>query len=394
MQLGSKWFRMRWAVLLWLVSLPVIAECPVEARVLWTNGSMDWVGRFETDRVIDRTLEAGFNVLMPSVWHGRGVTWDSDLAPRDWNWKRKQERDPFRYLLDKAHAAGLEVHPSISVAARYRNFFPEYHIAEGIPPNTVAKAFDLHDAGFRTFIVTLVEDLVSRYPVDGVNLDFIRTRGVCTTPECARDYAEHSGGRNVAEDARRYYRDKRNTDADGAAALAAWNGEAVDDIVRRVREVVQRHRPNTIITTASHAGNADLRVQGADSVRWLNEGWIDYLLHMDYRSPTEIKVADFEWGKRAVPDPSRLIFLVGNFRKSSVVKGRNMPIEAEKVVAKIDFVRTLIAPRSGVALWQDIYMTPEQIALLKSTVFSEQAGTPWRADGENCGPSDRGVSKG
>ncbi len=343
------------------------AQCGVEARMLFANGTMAWAKVGGAGRLVDDAVAGGFNALLPTVWHGRGVTWLSSLTVHDPVWNLRAIDDPLQRLIAQAHDAGLEVHVSVSVAARHRDFLPEFY-DEGTP----GKAFDLQNPGFRNFLTEMFRELASGYEIDGLNLDFIRTRGVCVSPRCSRDYADASGGRDLLDDARRY-----RFDANAAAALAQWNGVAVESVVRAAREVMQTHRPGAVLSVASHVGSGKLKYQGADPVKWSNRDWIDAILHMDYALDGDFKRRDIERGLAALDEPSRLIFLVGNFEKARKPPRESWPREPSRLVHDIREARSLAPDGSGVGLFQHRFLTSRQISALRADVFAESAATPW-----------------
>jgi uncharacterized lipoprotein YddW (UPF0748 family) len=54
-------------------------EEPLESRAIFDE-SLSWITEVAAHNVCQRIKRAGFNVLMPNVWHGRGTAWPSSLA--------------------------------------------------------------------------------------------------------------------------------------------------------------------------------------------------------------------------------------------------------------------------------------------------------------------------
>src|SRR5690606_35207525 len=137
------------------------------------NENFRWLDERAPDEFVRTANAAGFSAIMPRVWHGRGVGWASEL-PKEPLWEKNPAapKDPLAMLIKKAHAAGLEVHPWFTVTLRQRNFYNEYW-DEGTPE----KSFDVHRPEFRAFITGVVMEVVQKYPVDGINLDYIRAKG-------------------------------------------------------------------------------------------------------------------------------------------------------------------------------------------------------------------------
>ena len=87
-----------------------------------------WTTREAADRTLSRIKEAGFNVYIPVVWYGAGTTWPSRLAPWDPALSAQAATgfDPLRYVIEKAHVLGIEVHPWFTVVLRRSDLFPEF----------------------------------------------------------------------------------------------------------------------------------------------------------------------------------------------------------------------------------------------------------------------------
>ncbi|HZD12529.1 MAG TPA: family 10 glycosylhydrolase, partial [Candidatus Binatus sp.] len=146
-----------------------------------------WTQKEYVDRALVRIKEAGFNVYMPTVWQGRGTAWPSKYAPWDTKLadRSKKDFDPLRYLIQRAHELGIEVHPWFTLTLRQSEIFPEFALT-GMPQ----KAFDIHNPKFRELMVRLIEEVVTDYDVDGVNLDYVRAVGLCSSATCQEEYKE------------------------------------------------------------------------------------------------------------------------------------------------------------------------------------------------------------
>jgi hypothetical protein len=235
----------------------------------WTTAS----GALET---IQRVKKAGFNVYVPCIWHGAGTRYPSQLAPAE-KGQSFAGGDPLERIVRVAHDHGIEVHPWFTVALRQRDFFTEFHGA-GSPDN----AFDLQRPGFRKFIVSLMVDVARRYDVDGLNLDYIRTMGVCRCAYCRTEYGRRHGG-DLAADI-------------GAAGahdplpdpLQRWVDEAVESIVRDTAAQARSLKPEIVISVDGHPTPAGSR-EGRQEIRWANAGLVNVVYDMNYGVPPDFE---------------------------------------------------------------------------------------------------------
>jgi len=149
----------------------------LETRAIFDEDILWATSRNATDTILDRIRRAGFNVYVPCVWHGKSAYYDSQIASADPKVRQRimSGDDPLAYLIQRAHSLGIEVHPWFTVVYRDTDQMRYFYDA-----GTPDKAFNVHNEAFRRFIRELMLDVVRRYDVDGINLDYIRAMGLCT----------------------------------------------------------------------------------------------------------------------------------------------------------------------------------------------------------------------
>ncbi|MCM2358182.1 MAG: family 10 glycosylhydrolase [Geobacteraceae bacterium] len=348
----------------------------LERRVMFDEDIRWATSQEETDRIIDRLKAGGFNVYVPCVWHGRGSAYPTKLAHPDSRLEKllKTGHDPLAYLIRKAHAAGIEVHPWFTVVRREDGRYPRYFDG-GTPEN----AFDVHNREFRDFVVALMVDVAARYPVDGINLDYLRSMGFCSCDRCVEEY-RGKFGRSLREDVARC-----NLPGKGRDSLKEWNLEAVADIVRRFSARAKEIRPSLIVSVDAHPHNGDWLLQGQDSVGWQRSGWVDTVFAMDYRK--KIDVEAMNRARAAFADPEAMTVLLSTYdladRELVPRHERSWVTDyiGDKAVLARDpallsgYVRLArrLWPGSGIAFYHYKRATDAQIRALKADVFREPA---------------------
>jgi len=314
-----------------------------------------WLTPESADKLLSRIKKAGFNVLIPCVWHGSGTTWPSSLAPKDLRWESLYNKnpilfkDPLAYLIKKAHEMEIEVHPWFTVTLRQREFFPEFY-DEGTPE----KFFNVHIPAFRKFIVDLMLEVVKKYDVDGINLDYIRSGGICSSQYCVDDY-KSKYGRNLKWDIL-----NRQFSKEALQTIIDWNSKAVEEIVENTSKEIKKLKPNIILSVDSVAGYQPLLVHGTDSVSWANKGWIDIVFHMNYNYP--IDPIELKKIIGLFSDPNKFILLIGNYDKLSSTN--IVSRDPQKLVELISLAQNINPlQRSGVYLYN--LLSDEQIEKLR-----------------------------
>ncbi len=148
----------------------------LESRALLDESSR-WAAPGQAEKVIERIARAGFNVYIPCVWHGRGACWPSKLTPMERGVEKivREEQPGFdpgapdssraRPRKDVITGSGCYAEPRWNRLRLHRGWKP-------------AGACEVHNPAFRKFAVDLMFEVVQRFVVDGINMDFIRTIGV------------------------------------------------------------------------------------------------------------------------------------------------------------------------------------------------------------------------
>ncbi len=239
----------------------------------------------EAEALVDKAKDAGFNIIMTCVYHGNGARWDTTTIPVQATAYQTliDGKEPLKYLIDYAHSQGIDVHAWFTInkcEPKMSSLFVDNGWVDSsfMEANGLYKVI-IHYPGFRDFISDLVAEVVEDYGVDGVNLDFIRARGYCTTSYCQTDYSTKNPGRSLTTDiSNKEY-----------GYLGEWNYNAVTDIVSQINTKCAAIDSDVVISICGRLVLDDNRLtdtyasQGRDGKRWTNAGYIDFVLNMDYR---------------------------------------------------------------------------------------------------------------
>lgn len=316
-----------------------------------------------TNAVLDKIAQAGFNVYMPCVWHGRGAIYRSDTSIPDRQYASKfgGTLDPFAELIEAAHARGIEVHGWFTVGLREIDIYPEF--AE---PGTPADAFDLQNPAFRDFIVNEIIGFVKTYNVDGINLDYIRTKGTSFSPTASALYLQRFGV-SIQE------LKQSPISLDAEARFLAWQRDAVSDVVRRVKEGIRNIKPKVVISVSGYpTEKPTLHEEGRNEWLWVENGWVDLVYMMAYDPSPDL--AQLKNVRRSSPFPERFTMLPGNY--GGTVDGKVIPREADLVMRQVDyFLRKF--PDAGIGVYLYSMLSWEQSVALREGPFKEGAVPYW-----------------
>ncbi len=345
-----------------------------QGRILESRALLDewcrWMTRKGAEEVVDKMVRAGFNVYIPCVWHGRGAWWPSKLTPMGARAAKllAQEPegfDPLEYLIELCHAKGIEVHPWFCVCYGDPRWEPlKPFIEEGTPKG----ACEAHNPAFRKFIIDLMMEVVTRYDVDGLNLDYIRTKGVSKS-KTARESFRKRYGLDLLEAVK-----QPQPNGWPNAKVVQWQNAAIADIVRTVSARARAAKPGIVISIDGHPRlpTDSPGTQGRDGFWWAQEGWIDVIYSMDYgRNLSWQKAAAI---RAALKRPAALVTIAGNYER--LPSGKVVSRDGQRVADLIAFGQRT-SRGNGVALYWYGSLDDAQIQALRSGPFKEPAVAHW-----------------
>ena len=322
-------------------------------RAIFDETFQFWTTQDAADLTLSRIKEAGFNVYVPVVWYGAGTTWPSRLAPWDPALTAQAAAgfDPLRYVIEKAHSMGIEVHPWFTVALRRSDLFPDLAL-NGVLEGGKLGIFDIHNPRFRALITDLIVEVASNYDVDGINLDYMRAMGMCLTNTCRNEYRARFQ-RDLEMDARVFRVAPRTV-----PSLIEYQESTVTEMVQNIANAVRVVKPGVIISADAYPELTDY-LNGQNSVEWANRGYIDVLFRMDYERT--IDSASTEAVRKRLKNPDSLTVIVGNY---DLVQDGAVPRSGRWLV---DTMQGVVArwPRSGVAVYLYNQLSDEQREVLK-----------------------------
>ncbi|MFQ5611980.1 MAG: glycoside hydrolase family 10 protein [Anaerolineae bacterium] len=299
------------------------AATGIERRAIWVT-RYDWTelnrapSPEKIDEIVINTASAGFNTIFFQVRAAGDAYYDSSLEPWASRLTGSSKEtlgqhpgwDPLARIIDKAHAIDMEIHAYVNVypvwlpppgdgplgppatspphlfdRLTYGPDHPEHpgqhslayawrqHTAPDKPMRLEPNKYIWASPGLRqvrNHILAVIEDLASRYPLDGVHLDLIRYAGA--------NYSFDPASNAAAGTTKTPQRDQ-------------WQRDAITDLVRRIYAELSVLRPGARLTAAVWPYFQDKwgwRVSEGyndyyqDSKGWLAGGIIDAIIPMLY----------------------------------------------------------------------------------------------------------------
>jgi uncharacterized lipoprotein YddW (UPF0748 family) len=247
--------------------------------------------------------------------------------------------DPLQYLIDAAHARGIEVHAWLNPYRAKTNtnttaVLPHISLAEPSYAYVYGNALWM-DPGAQPVqqrMIDVVVDLIQRYAIDGIHLDdYFYPYPITGTPfpddQTYADYQAGGGGMNLGD----------------------WRRENVHTLVGAISAAVAGSRPEVrfgiapfgIYRPGMPPGITGLDQYAAiysDPLRWIAEGWVEYLAPQLYWPTTQTAQAYeplIEWWVDAAGTGTHLFS--GNFLSRL---GDNADWTPDEFRAQLDLNRT------------------------------------------------------
>ena len=282
--------------------------------------------------MVRRAADAGFNTLLVQV-RGRGDSYFSGgIEPRAEALRTRPDFDPLALTLEEAHRRGIEVHAWMNVhlvSSALRPSTDRGHLVNERPdllavPRTLAadlNTVDPEDPRYverlrrhandnrdhveglysspssaevkeRTYSVAM--DLVDRYDIDGLHLDYMRY------PSGEYDYSPGAltrfrtwVGPRVSPDRRAQLDRAATTDpfAYTDAMPGPWSEfrrSQITDLVERIYTGAKRRRPEVVVSVAVFPDpNESFTQRYQDWASWIRDGIIDVVAPMAYTGDQE-----------------------------------------------------------------------------------------------------------
>jgi len=265
-----------------------------EMRGTWiaTFANIDWPTRTQTPAqqrsalisILDHHKATGINTIYMQVRSQCDAMYQSSIEPWSADLNGVQGRapsplwDPMQFAIDECRKRGMEFHAwinpyrAVSSAGNLPGFAAN-HIAKVHPEwllnNGTTLTLDPGIPAVRDYIISVITDILQRYDVDGIHFD---------------DYFYPPGTFNDNA--------SFNADPRGFTVRADWRRDNVNILIQRVYQTVKDLKPwvkfgvspsgiyrnstNPAIGTNT-SGSEHYNAVFADSKKWLEQGWVDYI---------------------------------------------------------------------------------------------------------------------
>lgn len=300
-------------------------------RGFWADAfSEGFKSTSQINSLISRALTGRYNAIFAEVlaYHdrtgsGHGAYWNSSILPKATD--ISGGIDPLAYLVQQAHANGLEVHawlvpyrvctswpPSGNslLAAHPEWLMVPLAYMDGGPAKVDGKyVLDPGSPDVQEYLISIVRELVTNYAIDGINYDYIRYTVTDAGYPADLDYTRSGLAR--------FWQLTGYTGTPAPTGVVVWDDfrrRTIDELVRRTRVEMAAITTNprqplrftadliTFGNAPSNFANSSAYTLHQNWKYWMQQGWLDGGVPMNYKREYESDEAQWyrNWVNAAI----------------------------------------------------------------------------------------------
>lgn len=345
----------------------------VETRAIWLDhGAIERTGSPEKLRETLRKLnDLGFNLVIPEViYKGYSISPELSHYPQDESFRDWKE-DPLEVIIDESKKLGMEVHAwcwvfAVSSASKYSKIMEDH--PEWIEKDKYGNVFmEEHQIAWlshanpeaREYIMDGILEIVKKYDVDGINLDYIR---YASDEMGYDDFSIQEFKRETGIDP---YEVEKYSEAE--VKWHMWREEKVSSFVREFYKKAKDIKKDILISADVYPSLSGGRLNKKQNwEEWIRNGYIDIVIPMDYRSGIDdLKILLDDQKKY-----KNMVYILPGLQMITLS-------ETEDLVQQISTARNYIG--YGVVLFALAYVDKYDFDYLKYGLFRNKA-VPVHAD--------------
>ncbi len=281
-------------------------------RAFWADAfHQGFKSTTQINAMVSRAVTGNYNAIIAEVlaYHdtggsGHGAYWNSSIVPKASD--ISGELDPLAYLVAQAHAADIEVHAWLvpyrvctswppsgnSLLASHPEWLmvPIADMGGGVAPIDGKYMLDPGSPDVQEYLVSIVQELVTNYEIDGINFDYIRYTQVDAGYPADEDYPASTLARF-----RTLTGYQGTPPPEGNLAWNNFRRRTIDELVRRCRAEIPSipsnpRQPLRLTADLITWGDAPSNFIYSDAYRlhqnwkyWMERGWLDAGIPMNYK---------------------------------------------------------------------------------------------------------------
>jgi uncharacterized lipoprotein YddW (UPF0748 family) len=282
-------------------------------RALWIT-RFDFKTREDVVRAIDSAKQGGFDTVLFQVrgnatafYRSKLEPWAAELGGKDPGF------DPLEVAIEAARARKLELHAWVNVVPAWWGTDPPTDPAQVYNKRKEWLWYDqkgvqqaLSDKFYvglnpclpevRAYIADVCADIVLRYPIDGLHLDYLRFPNEAPAIPAGSGIDYPRDKKTLAL----FRAESGKTPEQDPKGWNAWRTARVTELLREIKSAVREARPELELSCAVGPDPERALHHFQDVRTWLAEGLLDVVYPMNYtRDPAVFDKRVAEWRKLA-----------------------------------------------------------------------------------------------
>jgi len=365
-----------------------------EGRALWIVRTT-LVSRSSIDMAIESAVNGGFRTLFVQAV-GRGdAFYPSKILPSSELLSGETDLDPLEYFIDQAHERDLEVHVWINLLYAWSsqkrpvstdhviNSHPEWLVVRhGDLPHERSRPDDFDRnresdlflsptlPGVRSYLTAVVEEILTRSPVDGIHLDYVRypskDSGFGSYPRVLFSAIYGIDPVDIFTGQKRANSPQNNPATQHLETeWFRWRSQQLTELVAQIRKIQKIKSPDGILSAAVIPDPARAyEVYGQDWPGWINKGLVDIIVTMSYSTSKKTVLGQAREASQIVKN-GRLYIGIATYNQS-----------LEKVLQLVRELRGLGIEGFSFFSYNSMLEHPESFLLLKKALFTPSTTLP------------------
>ncbi len=270
------------------ISLAAFSQAPIRGVWITNTGSTVLNSRQQIRDAVMQCKDQGLTDLFMVVWNNGKTMFPSQVMEQ--YVKQAQDpvfkgRDPLQEMIEEAHAVGLRVHAWMEFGFSY-SYKDSLSVWNKTYPGWAgrnAKGHLLQKNGFywwnalhpgpRQFLKELVEEIVMRYDIDGIQGDdrmpAMPSEGGYES-ETVHAYGNNGGDQQGALDPKQ-------------ADWVQWRADKLSAFGQEIYQLVKSHKATCLVTWSPSIYPWSKQEYLQDWPTWLRDGYADYIFPQLYR---------------------------------------------------------------------------------------------------------------
>ncbi len=275
-----------------VVSLGVFGQDPIRGVWVTSSGSSVLNSRQQIREAVLQCRDQGLTDLFMVVWNNGKTMFPSQVTSQYVEQLQDpayKGRDPLQEMIEEAHAVGLRVHAwmEFGFSYSYKDSLSVWNKKYPDWAGRNARGHLLQKNGFywwnalhpgpRQFLKELVEEIVLRYDIDGIQGD---DRLPAMPSEGGYELATVSAYGNAGGDQQAALNPKQED-------WLQWRADKLSAFGQELYQLVKSHKPGCLVTWSPSIYPWSKQEYLQDWPTWLRDGYADYVFPQLYRYNAE-----------------------------------------------------------------------------------------------------------